>query len=77
MYQERLGWERPGWFTPDCKPQINEYDYYGAYDNERNISQYEELLTKDYTFDFPLHHDTVSFKLIFLFTVNSSFYLVH
>ena len=61
-YQERLGWERPGWFALGSKPQLNEYDYYGAYGNERNISEYEDLLTKDYTFDFPRHHDIVRGK---------------
>ena len=59
MYQERLGWERPGWFALGSKPRLNEYDYYGAYENKRNISEYEDLLTKDLTFDFPEHHDIV------------------
>ncbi|CAB4011210.1 Sarcosine dehydrogenase, mitochondrial, partial [Paramuricea clavata] len=59
VYQERLGWERPGWFALDSKAELNEYDYYGAYEHERKISKYEELLTIDYTFDFPQHHDII------------------
>jgi sarcosine dehydrogenase len=67
VYQERLGWERPGWFAIDSKAEINEYDYYGAYENERKISKYEELLTNDYTFDFPQHHDIVRKKRLYIF----------
>lgn len=40
--------------------KINDYDYYGAYDNERKLSTYENLLCKEYTFDFPEHHGIVS-----------------
>uniref|UniRef100_A0A8D3BLU5 Sarcosine dehydrogenase, mitochondrial n=1 Tax=Scophthalmus maximus TaxID=52904 RepID=A0A8D3BLU5_SCOMX len=37
-----------------------DYDYYGAYDSQKNVNyKYNELLGKEYTFDFPPHHDVI------------------
>ncbi|XP_051907440.1 sarcosine dehydrogenase, mitochondrial [Hippocampus zosterae] len=60
VFQERHGWERPGWFTKDGQAPVKDYDYYGAYDIKRNQQyKYNELLGKEYTFDFPPHHDVI------------------
>lgn len=87
MFQERHGWERPGWFNKDgpapvrrltgaadvaggaCPPpgqqpfvfaKVKDYDYYGAYETKKNLNyRYEELLGREYTFDFPPHHHVV------------------
>ncbi|XP_075870040.1 sarcosine dehydrogenase, mitochondrial [Nelusetta ayraudi] len=60
VFQERHGWERPGWFHRDGPAPVKEYDYYGAYDCKRNEKyKYSELLGREYTFDFPPHHDVI------------------
>ncbi|KAG7498175.1 sarcosine dehydrogenase, mitochondrial [Solea senegalensis] len=60
VFQERHGWERPGWFNKEGPAPVKDYDYYGAYDIERNVNyKYNELLGKEYTFDFPPHHDVI------------------
>lgn len=42
-------------------PQVLDYDYYGAYDVPKNtVNKYSQILGKEYTFDFPPHHDVVS-----------------
>jgi len=60
MYQERQGWERPGWFSLSSPAPPLLYDYYGNYGieaNENNI--YKDRLEMDYTFDFPAHHSQI------------------
>lgn len=61
VYQERHGWERPGWFT--TKPgnhKALKYDWYGAYDTKLNKNDgYKENLNLDYTFDYPAIHDNI------------------
>lgn len=60
VFQERLGWERPGWFSPDGPCDILEYDYYGSYSNTRHENYvYEQRLKEDYTFEFPRHHEII------------------
>ncbi|XP_030599241.1 sarcosine dehydrogenase, mitochondrial [Archocentrus centrarchus] len=60
MFQERHGWERPGWFNKDGPVPVKDYDYYGAYDAKINVNyKYNELLGKEYTFDFPPHHGVI------------------
>ncbi|KAM4696751.1 sarcosine dehydrogenase, mitochondrial [Rhinophrynus dorsalis] len=60
VFQERHGWERPGWFNPEGPAPILAYDYYGAYGLEPNHDYtYSQLLGKEYTFDFPPHHDVI------------------
>lgn len=60
VFQERHGWERPGWFHRDGPAPVKEYDYYGAYDCKRNEKyKYNELLGREYTFGFPPHHDVI------------------
>jgi len=54
VYQERFGWERPGWFTKYGPTPVKAYDWYGAYDNLTNEEYgYKERLQLDYTFDHP------------------------
>ena len=62
QYQERQGWERPGWFSPEDQPApALKYDWYGAYDHSRNEDDsYGDNLRKEYSFEFPPHHDVVS-----------------
>ncbi|KAJ4925924.1 hypothetical protein JOQ06_008109, partial [Pogonophryne albipinna] len=60
VFQERHGWERPGWFNKDGAAPVKDYDYYGAYDVKKNENyKYNELLGKEYTFDFPPHHEVI------------------
>ncbi|XP_062269284.1 sarcosine dehydrogenase, mitochondrial [Platichthys flesus] len=60
VFQERHGWERPGWFNKDGPAPVKDYDYYGAYDIQTNVDhKYSDLLGKEYTFDFPPHHDAI------------------
>ena len=52
VYQERFGWERPGWFTMHGPCPVKEYDWYGAYGNlVNNEYGYKERLNLDYTFE--------------------------
>lgn len=40
--------------------KVKDYDYYGAYDTQKNMNyKYNTLLGREYTFDFPPHHDVV------------------
>uniref|UniRef100_A0A673XPB7 Sarcosine dehydrogenase n=1 Tax=Salmo trutta TaxID=8032 RepID=A0A673XPB7_SALTR len=58
VFQERHGWERPGWFNQDGA--VLDYDWYGAYDISKNQNyKYNELLGKEYTFDYPPHHHVI------------------
>jgi len=60
VFQERHGWERPGWFRLGKPAPPIEYDYYGAYGYEIHKSnEYYNSLKMDYSFDFPLHHDII------------------
>ncbi|XP_066222856.1 sarcosine dehydrogenase, mitochondrial [Saccopteryx leptura] len=60
VFQERHGWERPGWFTPGGTAPVLHYDYYGAYGNQAHEDYaYNRLLADEYTFDFPPHHDVI------------------
>ncbi|KFQ59801.1 hypothetical protein N334_04309, partial [Pelecanus crispus] len=60
IFQERHGWERPGWFSPRGAAPVLDYDYYGAYGRERHSDYtYNRLLGDEYTFDFPPHHDII------------------
>ncbi|XP_053775003.1 sarcosine dehydrogenase, mitochondrial isoform X6 [Desmodus rotundus] len=57
VFQERHGWERPGWFHPGGPAPVLHYDYYGAYGHRAHQDYaYSRLLEDDYTFDFPPHH---------------------
>uniref|UniRef100_A0A4X2KUX4 Sarcosine dehydrogenase, mitochondrial n=1 Tax=Vombatus ursinus TaxID=29139 RepID=A0A4X2KUX4_VOMUR len=60
VFQERHGWERPGWFSPQGPAPILPYDYYGAYEHQPHEDyKYNRLLSNEYTFDFPPHHDII------------------
>ncbi|XP_043913990.1 sarcosine dehydrogenase, mitochondrial [Protopterus annectens] len=65
VFQERGGWERPGWFNPEGTSAVLDYDYYGAYDipSHENYA-YKEVLKKEYTFEFPPHHDIIKKECI-------------
>ncbi|NXG33368.1 SARDH protein, partial [Dromaius novaehollandiae] len=60
VFQERHGWERPGWFNPKGAAPVLDYDYYGAYKRQRHSNyMYNRLLGDEYTFDFPPHHHVI------------------
>uniref|UniRef100_A0A6Q2YJ47 Sarcosine dehydrogenase n=1 Tax=Esox lucius TaxID=8010 RepID=A0A6Q2YJ47_ESOLU len=60
FFQERHGWERPGWFSQDGPVPVLDYDWYGAYDISRNQNyKYNKLLGEEYTFDYPPHHHLI------------------
>ncbi|KAM9722394.1 sarcosine dehydrogenase, mitochondrial isoform 3-T3 [Dama dama] len=60
VFQERHGWERPGWFNAQGTAPVLPYDYYGAYGHRAHEDYaYGRLLGQEYTFSFPLHHDAV------------------
>lgn len=68
VFQERHGWERPGWFSPSGPAVLQAYDWYGAYGHQLNADQtYFQRLKEDYTFGFPNNHSIASFFLNFLF----------
>ena len=68
FFQERHGWERPGWFSPSGVAAVQPYDWYKAYGNAPNADQaYVERLKEDYTFGFPKNHSIVSHFAQFLF----------
>lgn len=57
VFQERHGWERPGWFSPSGPAVLQPYDWYGAYGHQLNADQtYFQRLKEDYTFGFPNNH---------------------
>ena len=61
VFEEKLGWERPGWFSPDRPAPLKPYDFYGAYNFDVHEDyEYRELLTKDYTYEFPENHDIIA-----------------
>jgi len=46
--------------------KVKDYDYYGEYGVAENKDyKYNELLGQEYTFDFPPHHDIVSYNLVY------------
>ncbi|XP_006164328.1 sarcosine dehydrogenase, mitochondrial [Tupaia chinensis] len=60
VFQERHGWERPGWFSPQGPAPVLSYDYYGAYGNQAHQDHtYARLLQEEYTFDFPPHQPLI------------------
>jgi len=59
VYQERLGWERPGWFYEGRKGCPETYDWYGAYGHQLKEDEYKKLLHLDYTFEYPKMHDAI------------------
>lgn len=68
VFQERMGYERPGWFSSQGPAPIQEYDWYGAYGNQLNDDQtYVRRLKEDYTFNFPNNHDAVCHILLLLY----------
>ena len=77
VFQERHGWERPGWFSTSGVAAVQPYDWYGAYGHSLNADQsYVERLKEDYTFGFPKNHKVVCirFFLFNTFLINIYFY---
>nr|CAD7572946.1 unnamed protein product [Timema californicum] len=60
VFEERQGWERPGWYSPNGPAPVPDYDWYGAYGTPRNTDQtYEKLIKGDYTFGFTKNHNLI------------------
>ncbi|XP_055255994.1 sarcosine dehydrogenase, mitochondrial isoform X2 [Moschus berezovskii] len=60
VFQERHGWERPGWFSAQGPAPVLPYDYHGAYGQRAHGDYaYGRLLGQDHTFGFPPHHDMI------------------
>ena len=65
VFQERHGWERPGWFSSSGPAPVQPYDWYGVYGNSLNENQsYCDRLKQDYTFDFPSSYSDVRTILV-------------
>ncbi|OXA46595.1 Sarcosine dehydrogenase, mitochondrial [Folsomia candida] len=59
FYQERQGWERPGYFVESPCP-VQPYDYYGQYGHTRNSDiTYKETLAGEYSFGFSKHQEII------------------
>ncbi|MPC31556.1 Sarcosine dehydrogenase, mitochondrial [Portunus trituberculatus] len=71
VFQERHGWERPGWFASSPMPVLP-YDWYGAYETTPSHAedQYKALLFNDYTFDFPSHHHQAGLLWVLLVSLS-------
>jgi len=60
VFQERHGWERPGWFSASGPSPVGDYDWYGVYGTPLNQDQsYCDRLKQDYTFDFPSNYSEI------------------
>ncbi|KAF2356164.1 FAD dependent oxidoreductase central domain [Trinorchestia longiramus] len=60
VFQERHGWERPGWFNEEPTP-IQTYDWYGAYGHAINKDQrYVQAQKQECTFHFPAHQHLIN-----------------
>nr|CAG4640629.1 EOG090X014D [Eulimnadia texana] len=60
VFQERQGWERPGWFSKEGPAPVPPYDWYGAYGHPTNgITAYHQRLADGCTFGFPPNHDSI------------------
>lgn len=77
VFQERHGWERPGWFNTEPAP-VQKYDWYESYNQAANEDQrYVQALQQDYSFDFPKNHDRVcdvcldNFEETFMFSLST------
>ncbi|XP_022697260.1 sarcosine dehydrogenase, mitochondrial-like isoform X2 [Varroa jacobsoni] len=58
VFQERQGFERPGWFAKDGRNEILEYDYYESVGRRYHQNyKYRSKLSMDYTFEFPKQHN--------------------
>jgi sarcosine dehydrogenase len=61
VFEEKLGWERPGWFYPGGTAPLKPYDFYGAYNIEQHEDYtYRDLLKMDYSYDFPQNHHVLA-----------------
>jgi len=64
VFEERQGWERPGWFSPKGPAPVPQYDWYGSYGTPRNSDvRYENMLKADHTFGFSKSHQIVSIQV--------------
>ncbi|XP_046984325.1 sarcosine dehydrogenase, mitochondrial [Schistocerca americana] len=60
VYEEKQGWERPGYFLQSGVAPVQKYDWFGSYGSSRNPeTPYESLLQGDRTFGFSKHHHAI------------------
>ncbi|XP_062516282.1 sarcosine dehydrogenase, mitochondrial-like [Corticium candelabrum] len=65
VYQEKHGWERPGWFATDTMRKgkstaVKDYDFYGAYNMKAHEDYlYRDLLMMDYKLSFSDCHEQI------------------
>ncbi|KAJ4441685.1 hypothetical protein ANN_11543, partial [Periplaneta americana] len=60
VFEDRQGWERPGWFSPKGPAPVPNYDWYGSYGTPRNSDvRYENMLKGDHTFGFTKSHHVI------------------
>ncbi|CAH1786368.1 unnamed protein product [Owenia fusiformis] len=65
VFEERQGWERPGYFNKDGPAPPLEYDYYGYYDNQKHEdNKYFDKLKEEYNFDFPPCHEQIEHECL-------------
>jgi len=66
IFQERHGFERPGYFEKNTKGEmkIKDYDFYGAYPEEKGEKYehypYRQIIEHECTFNWPASHETVA-----------------
>nr|CAG4648492.1 EOG090X014D [Polyphemus pediculus] len=61
VFQERHGWERPGWFSTSGPAPVQPYDWFGAYGNSPSADQsYLNQLRGDHTFEFSRNHSLIN-----------------
>lgn len=57
VMEEKLGWERPGFFLTDEHVSVPEYDWQGSYGHEKNDkNRYREIIHGDSKYSFSDHH---------------------
>ena len=55
VFQSRLGWERPGWFSSaEADTGVRDYDWKGYYGNTKHATHpYHDLINGERTFSWP------------------------
>lgn len=60
VMEEKLGWERPGFFLKDVQVLVPKYDWQGSYGNEKNDQNlYRQIIHGDSKYSFSDHHNLV------------------
>lgn len=79
VFEEKQGWERPGWFLKKGTAPVQKYDWYGSYGTPHNQeTQYENLLKGDHTFGFSKHHHMARhyFYILSIYTIFILYYML-